>query len=62
MAVKARRIVKGVGRLQYSVSSRDLLDTEHPLHNTFVKWCGQPTKRQAAKFLQKFPQYRQLTS
>lgn len=38
----------------------DLLNEEHPVHKHFVKWLGdkEPTKRQARKFLQAFPQYR----
>jgi len=38
----------------------------HPLHKTFVNWvksknnvCAQPNLRQARKFLQAFPQYRE---
>lgn len=40
--------------------ARDLLNSKHPLHVTFVKWLGDkaPTLRQARKFLAKFPQYR----
>jgi len=42
----------------------DLLNSEHPLHATFVAWCGdnEPTKRQARKFLQvpKFAAYRDV--
>ena len=34
----------------------------HPLHKTFMAWCKEkgtePSKRQARKFLQKYPQYR----
>jgi hypothetical protein len=38
----------------------DILDKEHPIHAHFVKWLAgkEPTKRQARKFLQQFPQYR----
>ncbi len=60
MSVKAKRIVKGPGRLEYAVSAAHLLKPEHPLNATLVAWCGkQPTKRQARKFLQKYPYYRE---
>ena len=40
----------------------DLLNDEHPLHACFVRFCkdAEPTKRQARKFLQKYPQYREV--
>ena len=62
MAVSAKRIVRGVGRLSYNVSAADLLKSEHPLHNPFLVFCGAkaPSKRQAVRFLQKFPQYREI--
>jgi len=65
MSVKSKRCsVKGVGRVEFAVSAADLLDEKHPLHNAFVKWCGDKdaTKRQAAKFLQAHPQYREAQS
>lgn len=45
---------------KYDVVAADILNKEHPLHNTFLKWLGnaEPTKRKARKFLQKFPNYR----
>lgn len=44
------------------LTAADLLNESHPLHKTFVKFCGdnKPSKRQARKFLQKFPQYRDV--
>lgn len=45
-------------------NAKELLDESHPLHSTFVKWVKknnedtEPTKRQANRFLAKFPQYR----
>lgn len=38
----------------------DLLNTDHPLNKSFLQFCGEKeaTKRQARKFLQKYPQYR----
>jgi hypothetical protein len=37
----------------------ELLDSNHPLHGTFVAWCKQqPTKRQARKFLSQYKCYR----
>jgi len=38
----------------------DILDKDHPVNPHFVKWLGdrEATKRQARKFLQKFPAYR----
>ena len=61
MAVHAKRRVSGVGRLEYTVSAADILSENHPLHKAFVKWLGDksPTKRQAAKFLQKYPKFRE---
>ena len=44
--------------------SSDLLNPEHPLHNSLVKWAHArvpdkaPTKRMARKFLAAFPMYR----
>jgi len=37
----------------------DVLNPNHPLHSTFVKFLAgkEPTKRQARKFLVKYPQY-----
>lgn len=42
-----------------TVTAASILDTDHPLHKKFVAFLGgkEPTKRQARKFLQKFPQY-----
>lgn len=39
----------------------DLLDEQHPVHKHFIKWLAdkKPTKRQARKFLQAFPKYRE---
>lgn len=56
MAVRA----KGNPIPQYSVISRDLLNAEHPLNRMFREWCGAKpaTKRQAARFLQQYPNYR----
>ena len=41
------------------MKAADLLKSDHPLHKAFVAFCGEkePTKRQARKFLQKYPQY-----
>jgi hypothetical protein len=40
----------------------DLLNEEHPLHKSFVEFCGDNplTKRQGKKFLQKYPAYRDV--
>jgi len=37
----------------------DLLNSDHPAHTHFIAWLKgkEPTKRQARKFLQSFPQY-----
>jgi hypothetical protein len=47
-----------------STTSRSLLLEKHPLHSTFIAWVNkrgqEPSKRQAAKFLQKYPRYRQV--
>lgn len=63
MSVRAIRRVGGVGRLVYNVSAADLLKSEHPLHKSFLVFCGgNITKRQAVKFLQKYPTFRQMKS
>lgn len=56
------RKVRGEGRLEYATSARELLSMSHPLNGVFVKFCGQnpPTKRQAVKFLAKYPTFRKL--
>lgn len=61
MAVHAKRIVRGSGRVEFTVSAKDLLNPEHPLHAALKQFCGDKeiTKRQATKFLQKYPQYRE---
>ena len=40
----------------------DVLKAECPLHDSFLKFVGnkQPTKRQGRRFLQRYPQYRQI--
>ena len=42
------------------LTAADILKEDHPLYKAFVKFCGdnEPSKRQARKFLQKYPQYR----
>lgn len=42
------------------VSAADILKSDHPAHKHFIQWLGdkEPTKRQARKFLQSFPNYR----
>ena len=71
MSVKSKRCsVKGVGRVEFAVSAADLFSVDHPLHKTWVKWLESNgkefpkdgTKRQAAKFLQAHPQYREAQS
>ena len=63
MSVKSKRKgTEGRGRLEYATSANDLLQADHPLHKTFTKWLGDKdaTKRQASKFLQQYPQYREV--
>ena len=40
--------------------AKDLLNSSHPLHNLFLRFLGDkpPTRRQARRFLAKFPQYK----
>jgi len=40
-------------------TARDIMQSEHPVNKHFVSWCKdkEPTRRQARKFLQAFPQY-----
>lgn len=42
----------------------ELFVSSHPLHAAFVRWLNgrEMTKRQARKFLQQFPQYREIKS
>ena len=44
------------------IKAADLLDENHPVHKHFVKWLTdkEPSKRQARKFLQAFPKYREV--
>lgn len=62
MAVRAKRVVKGVGRGNCAVCAADLLKDDHPLHKVFVAWVGNKsiTKRQAREFLKSHPQYREI--
>jgi len=62
MAVRAKRIVKGVGRNDFAVCAADILKDNHPLHPAFVKWVGDKpiTKRKAREFLKVHPQYREV--
>jgi hypothetical protein len=40
----------------------DIMNKGHELYKSFVSFCGdnEPSKRQARKFLQKYPQYRDV--
>lgn len=60
MAVKARRRVRGVGRLQYQVTAAAILASDHPLNKPFVAWLkgAEPSKRKARAFLSLYPQFR----
>ena len=62
MAVRAKRVVKGVGRGDCAVCAADILKEDHPLYKKFGAWIGDKpiTKRQARKFLQSYPQYREI--
>jgi hypothetical protein len=64
MSVRASKKVKGPGRNDSAVKAADLLNAEHPLNNSFTEWCvendKEPSKRQARKFLQEFPYYREV--
>lgn len=46
------------------MNAAELLNEACPLHKSFLAWCkakgNEPTKRQAAKYLTKFPQFRPL--
>lgn len=61
MAVRAVRRVRGVGCVVPQVTAAQILKAEHPLNAALVRFCGgkELSKRQAAKFLAKFPQYRE---
>lgn len=61
MSVRAIRIVRGAGCVVPQVTAAQILKAEHPLNAALLRFCGgnAVTKRQAAKFLAKFPQYRE---
>ena len=42
------------------LTAADVLNEDNPLHKSFLDFCGEnvPSKRQARKFLQKYPVYR----
>jgi len=44
------------------LTAAQIMVVDHPLYNSLVTFCGSNpvTKRQATKFLQKYPQYRRL--
>jgi len=44
------------------LTAADILKADHQLHKSFVNFCGEnpPTKRQAKKFLQQYPVYRDI--
>jgi len=46
--------------VKVEMNAADILKSDHPVNKHFVKWLDgkEPTKRQARKFLQAFPQYR----
>jgi hypothetical protein len=48
------------------LKASDLLKSDHPLHQAFTNWVraknGSATKRQARKFLQEFPKYRERSA
>lgn len=47
-----------------NVTANDIRKIGHPLFTPYIKWLGnrQDTKRQARKFLQKYPQYRVMVA
>ena len=63
MSVRAKRVVKGQA-VEVAVPASDVLKEDHPAHKHFIQFCGEnkPTKRQARKFLQAFPKYREVES
>jgi hypothetical protein len=48
------------------MNAADIMKDGHPLNKSFVAWCKarttEPTRRQAQKYLQQFPQYRRALS
>jgi hypothetical protein len=42
------------------MSAKDILNVDHPLHRAFLAFLGdkEPTRRQARKFLQKYPSFK----
>ena len=40
MSVRAKRIVKGVGRLEYATAASELMKSDHPAYSYFLKWLG----------------------
>jgi hypothetical protein len=64
MAVHAKRVVKGAGRVDSAVVAADVLKSDHPLNKAFVAWLGAnaATKRKAREFLKAHPQYAEVKS
>jgi hypothetical protein len=62
VAAKANETVPNTAK---PLVASDLLKSAHPLHETFNNWCVQksvePSKRQARKFLDAHPAYRQAS-
>ena len=53
-------------RTEGVMKAAELLEKDHPLHDTFVLWCertfeqGGVTRRRARRFLRQYPQYRYM--
>jgi hypothetical protein len=64
MSVHAKRVVKGVGRVDNVVCAADVLKSAHPLNPAFIAWLADKpaTKRKGSEFLKVHPQYRQVQS
>lgn len=61
MSVRPRKFrVKSTYKVP-EVTAGTIMNTEHPLYNSLVKFCrGNVTKRQARKFLAKYPQFKEI--
>lgn len=62
---KAKKPVKKVEKpTTRNLQASDLLNTSHPLHNSFAAWAeskpGDLTRRKARKYLRLFPKFREV--
>lgn len=61
MSVHPKRFRKSKPVAQPAVMAKMVLNADHPLYQSFVKWLGgkEATKRKAREFLATYPQLRE---